>query len=130
MTIFIVVNSQIAVLGITVVITVLGFAVTTLHPQRKQLHYTLDCIVLFLISFLLFAYIGDHLSHHSPIPRRLCQLLVLLGYSLPLLYIVCLVCYWTIAEKRIPQQFIRFILKRSKNQNNDEHQGLLIYQMS
>ena len=129
-TIFIVVNSQIAVLGITVIITVLGFAVTILHPQRKQLHYTLDCIVLFLISFLLFAYIGDHLSHHSPIPRRLCQLLVLLAYSLPLLYIVCLVCYWTIAEKRIPQKFIHFILKRSKNQNNDEQQGLLIYHTS
>ena len=129
-TTFIVVNSQYSVLILSVVITVLTFAVTTLHPQRKKLHYTLDCITLLLISLLLFVFIGDRLGHHSIVPWRLSQIYTVLVFTLPLFYIVCLVCYWIMAKKRMPQQLTHFILKKAQNifrsnTNIDEHQGLL-----
>ena len=72
---FYLINSSFFTLFIGVIATVLGFTVAIVHPQRKYKHYLLDCLVLMLLSLILFTMIGDSLQNSNSIPR---------SYSIPI----------------------------------------------
>ena len=84
-----------------VIITVLGFAITALHPQCTKLHYILDCISLVLLSLLQFSVMGFVLGSHNSIPALVSRVLGFLGFGLLLLYIIFLVCYWIIYKEKV-----------------------------
>ena len=124
MTCFILLSSLYSFLAYGIIITMLGFTVAVVHPQRTQLHYILDCIALILLSLLLFAVMGTYFGPHNSIPTKVSKLLIFVAVSLPLLYITVLICYWIIAKKRIPQKLFRFLFV--KQENSYEHQRLLV----
>ena len=103
-------------LAFGVIITILGFSVTALHPQRTNLHYTLDCISLVLLSLLLFSVMGFFLGPHNSIPALVSRVLGFLAFGLPLLYIIFLICYWIIAKKKFPQRIVHFLLWKGERQ--------------
>ena len=90
-------------------------ASTVFHPHCTQLHYTIDCITLILLSLLLFAVMGNFFGPHNFIPTKISHLLSLVAFFLPLLYITVLICYWIIAKKRIPQKLFCFLFVKQAN---------------
>ena len=113
---FILLSSLYCFLAFGIIITMLGFAVTALHPQRTKLHYILDCISLVLLSLLLFSVMGFFLGPHNSIPALVSNVLGFLGFGLPLLYITFLICYWIIAKKKFLQRIVRFIFWKQERQ--------------
>ena len=129
---FVLLNSLYSFLIFGTILTVLGFTVATLHPQRTQLHYAFDCIILMLLSVLLFSVIGYFIGPHSSIPSTVSKLFGYIALVLPLLYIKCLVGYWTVVKKKVPQRLGRtvwtFITKVIFVKNNEgEYQHLIFH---
>ena len=80
----------------------LGFSVAIIHPQRRNVHYILDCLILMILSLILFSVIGYSLTHTIRISKEFEQ--VFFGdvaLSLPLFYIVGLMVYWVIVKKKV-----------------------------
>ena len=129
MAIFFLLNSLYSVLIFGTTLALLGVAVAVLHPQRKRIHYVLDCIILMLLSVLFFTFTGFFLGTHNSIASQVSRyggFGILLG---PIVYITCLVFYWIIAKKRIPQRFFHFVMKNLCNTNclhSNEEQQLLV----
>lgn len=127
---FVMLSSLYSFLTFGVIITILGFAVATLHPQRTRVHYTLDCVILVLLSILLFSVIGFFLGPHNSIPSMVSRVFGLTALAFPLFYFICLVIYWIGVKKRIPQRLgvalstaiVRFAFKEGEC---SEHQPLL-----
>ena len=128
--IFVLLSSLYSFLIFGTVLTMLALSVAILHPQRTKIHYTLDCIVLLFLSFLLFSTIGFFLAPHNSIPSTVSKIVGYLGFFLPLLYITCLAIYWIAVRKRIPQRLGSFIMKsaaRAFHRKTNEQQGLLVH---
>ena len=119
---FILLSSLYSFLAFSIIITMLGFTVTALHPHRSKLHYTLDCISFILLSVVLFSLIGYFLSPHNSISSEVSRLVLLVAVYLPLLYITFLTCYWIFGKRRIPQRLLHFLLRKP-----EESQGLLVF---
>ena len=101
---FILLSSLYSFLTFGTIITILAFAIATLHPQRTRIHYILDCIILMLLMFLLFTLIGFFLGPHNSIPSMISRVFGYAGITFPLFYFICLVIYWIGARKRVPQR--------------------------
>ena len=125
MTCFILLSSLYSFLAFGIIITMLGFTIAVVHPHRTRLHYILDCITLTLLSLLLFAVMGTFFGPHNSIPTEISHLLIDVAFSLPLLYITFLICYWIIVIKKIPQNLFRFLFV--KLASSYEHQRLLMH---
>ena len=66
---------------------------------------------------------------HDSVPSTVSMLFGYSAFFLPLMYIVCLICYWIVVKKRIPQRLGGVLLTATvcKGTNyNREHQGLLV----
>ena len=127
--IFFIVNSIYSILLFGTVITMLGLSVGILHPQRTRVHYVLDCTVLTLLSLLFFSLTGFFLGPHNSIASQISRYFGFLSLLLPLIYITCLVCYWTVAKKRMPQRLSSFLARKARRvccARQDECQGLLV----
>ena len=109
--IFILLSSLYSILIYGTILTMLGFSVAILHPQRTKLHYTLDCIILLLLSILLFSATGIFLGPTNSIAWKVFNLFCDINVDLPLIYIACLVLYWITVKKKVPQQFGRCVLR-------------------
>ena len=109
--IFMLLSSLYFILMFGTILTMLGFSVAILHPQRTKLHYTLDCITLLLLSILLFSAIGFFLGPHNSIASNFSKIFGYISFALPLIYINCLVLYWITVKKKIPQRFGRCVLR-------------------
>ena len=109
--IFILFSSIYSILLFGTVITMLGFSVAIFHPQRTKIHYTLDCIILLLLSVFFFSVIGYFMSPNGSIVRKISSNFGLLSLLLPLMYITCLSVYWVVVRKRIPQRFGYFVMR-------------------
>ena len=121
---FVILNSLYSVLIFGTILTMLGFGVAILHPQKTKLHYGFDCIILLLMSLLFFTIIADFIGTHNSIASQVARYYSYLSFFLPLVYIVCLVCYWMFVRKRIPQRFGCYVLKAVYS-NYQEQQHLL-----
>ena len=108
---FILLNSIYSFLIFGTLVTLLGFSVAILHPQRTFTHYILDCTVLMLLSILFFSTTGFFLGPHNSIASQISKIFGYLAFVLPLIYITCLVAYWIVAKKRIPQRLGCFIAR-------------------
>ena len=100
-------NSYYALLTFGVVITVLAFIVALLHPQRSQLHYTVDSVFLVLLSVIVFSAIGTALGPHNTVPFVTSLLFGIVAAALPLLHITIVILYWIFLKKRVPQRIVR-----------------------
>ena len=114
------------------IITILAFAVATLHPQRTRIHYILDCIILLLLLLLLFSLIGGFLGPHNSILSMVSRVFGITALGFPLFYFIGLVIYWIGAKKRVPQQLANGITLSTailrcafKKGESNEHQPLL-----
>ena len=121
---FVILNSLYSVLIFGTILTMLGFGVAILHPQKTKLHYGFDCIILLLMSLLFFTIIAYFIGTHNSIASQVARYYGYLSFFLPLVYIVCLVCYWMFVRKRIPQRFGCYVLKAVYS-NYQEQQHLL-----
>lgn len=101
---FILLNSIYSFLIIGTLVTILGFGVAILHPQRTFLHYILDCTILMLLCVLLFSTTGLFLGPHNSVASQISRYFGFLSFVMPLIYIISLTCYWIIAKKRVPQR--------------------------
>ena len=127
---FVVLSSVYSILMFGTIITILAFAVATLHPQRTRIHYILDCIILLLFSLILFFVIGFLLGPHNSIPSMPSMVFGYAALAFPLIYFLCLVIYWIGAKKRVPQRLgvallnaiVRCAFKKGES---NEHQPLL-----
>ena len=111
MAIFILLNSLYSFIVFGSLVTILGFSVAILHPQRTFFHYILDCTVLVLLSVLFFSITGFFLGPHDSVASQISRYFGFFSVALPLIYILCLVVYWTVAKKRIPQRLGCFIAR-------------------
>ena len=126
--IFLLVNSIYTVLLFGTVVTVLGFSVAIVHPQRTKMHYVLDCTILTLLSLSLFSVMGFFLGPNNSIVSQISRYFGIISISLPFIYIICLVCYWIVAKKRIPQRLGSFLASKARRvccPRQQEWQGLL-----
>ena len=129
--IFMLLSSLYFILIFDTILTMLGFSVAILHPQRTKLHYTLDCIILLLLSILLFSGIGSFLTSNSSLATNLSRIFGEISVVLPLVYITCLTLYWITVKKNIPQNIGRCMLRISAKvlcieSIATEQQGLLV----
>ena len=119
-------NSYMSVIFICLIITVLVFILTLLHPQRSHVHYILDSVFLILLSVIMFALIADSTGAHNVFPSATLLTLGILSATLPLLHIVGLVLYWIFRAKRIPQRlFHAMCTKIGWTSSNGELDSLL-----
>ena len=109
--IFILLSSLYSILIFGTILTMLGVSVAILHPQRTKLHYTLDCIILLLLSILLFSAIGTFLGPNNSIAWKVFNIFGDVSIDLPLIYIACLLLYWITVKKKVPKQFGRCVLR-------------------
>ena len=119
---FVLLSSLYSFLAFSIIITMLGFTVTALHPHRSKLHYRLDCISLILLSVVLFSNMGYFLSPHNSISAEVSRLVLFVALGLPLLYIAFVTCYWIVGKKRYPQRLLHYLLQKS-----EESQRLLVF---
>ena len=124
--VFVLLNSLYSNLIFCVILTMLGFSVAILHPQRTKLHYVLDCIILVLLSTLFFTVTGFFMGPHNSVASQVSRCYGSISLILPLAYIVCLVFYWSIARKRIPQRLVNFMKKLCCYNSSTEQQRLLM----
>lgn len=125
MAIFILLNSLYSFLIFAVIVTVLALSVAILHPQKTHLHYTLDCTILLLLSIILFSTTGFILGPHNSIASQLSRWLGFISFALPLVYITCLACFWTVAKKRIPQRIVCSLVETFRCYKSPEEQRLI-----
>ena len=127
--VFFLVNSLYSVLMLGAIITMLGFSVAIFHPQRTTIHYVLDCIILMILSLLFFTFTGFFMGANNSIASQISKWFGNVSYALPLIYIMCLVLYWTFAKKRIPQRLVSFLWRKGKIvfcTRQEEEQRLII----
>ena len=113
------------------IITMLGFSVAILHPQRMRAHYILDCFVLMMLSLFFLNTIGFFSSVQSYITSTMSQVFSFITFVTPLVYITCLVLYWIIVKNRIPQRFGKFVVRKTRSlfhSESNEEQRLLVDQ--
>ena len=96
---FVILNSIYSFLAYGIILTTLGFAVAVFHPQRKKVHYALDCISLLLLSLAMFSIMGQFLAPHNSLPLFLSDGLALASVCAPLLYVVFIIFYWIVGKK-------------------------------
>ena len=96
------------------ILTMLGFSVAILHPQKTKIHYILDCIVLMLLSLLFFAIIGSFSSTRSKITLATHSVLTIFSFVLPLVHVLCLSFYWLFRKKEIPQRLWSIVATKVK----------------
>ena len=109
--IFMLLSSLYSILTFGTILTMLGFSVAILRPQRTKLHYTLDCIILLLLSIVWSSAIGFLLSPNSSVVLNVSWTLGEISLVLPLIYITCLTVYWITVKKHIPQKVGRCMLR-------------------
>ena len=127
--VFFLVNSLYSILMFGAIITMLGFSVAILQPQRTKIHYVLDCIILMLLSLTFFSFIGFFVDSHSSIGSQISRWFGIASCALPLIYMTCLVCYWIVVKKKIPHRLLSPLLIKAKSvfcERQDELQELLI----
>ena len=122
---FVLINSIYSFLAYGIILTTLGFAVAVFHPQRKKVHYALDCISLLLLSLVMFFVMGKYLAPNNSLPSLLSNGLALASACAPLLYLMFIVFYWIVGKKRIPQKFVHFLFL--KKRQSFEQQSLLVH---
>ena len=97
-------NSYVSAAFVGLIVTVFGFSVALIHPQRSHIHYVLDSIFLLLLSVIFFFLIGDIMGAHNAVPSEILRVFGMFSAVLPLLHITALLLYWIIQKKRIPQK--------------------------
>ena len=70
---FVLLNSLYSVMIFGTILTLLGFAVATLHPQKTKLHYGLDCAILLFLSLLFFTLIAYFVGSHNSIASQVAR---------------------------------------------------------
>ena len=112
--VFVIVNSLYSILMFGAIITMLGFSVAILQPQRTKIHYVQDCIILMLLSLLFFSFIGFFVDSHSSIGSQISRWFGIASCALPLIYMTCLVCYWIVVKKKIPHRSLSPLLIKQR----------------
>ena len=84
---FYLLNSPFCALFIGAIITVLGFTVAIVRPQRKYKHYLLDCLVLMILSLLILTTIGRSFQDDNSIQEHTAHLFENIAVGLPIVYI-------------------------------------------
>ena len=113
---FYLINSSFFELFIGVIVTVLGFTVAIVHPQRKYKHYLLDCLVLMFLSLLIFSTVGYGLQN-SYISQEIEIILNTIALGLPIVYISGIVTYSFCVKTKLVQWlkklFARYSARKS-----------------
>ena len=115
-------NSYISFIFICLIITVLVFILTLLHPQRSHVHYILDSVFLMLFSLLMFVAIADSMGAHNTIPSDTLGILGILSVILPLFHITVVLLYWIFRTKRIPQRLFQAMWTKVGGRSNGSGQ--------
>ena len=113
--IFLTLNSPLFFMFSGAIFTMLGFSIAIIHPQKGYVHYLLDCLILMILSLILFSEIGSSLTHTAYLPREVGQMFQNLALCLPLIYVVGLMCYWVVLKKKVPQNCGNFLWRAVKN---------------
>ena len=113
---FYLINSPFVASFIGAIVTVLGFTVAIVHPQRKYKHYLLDCLVLMFISLLIFSMIGSSLQNSNSIPQHVQDVFNTITHGLPIVYISGIVtysfCVKTKLLQRLKKMFARYSARK------------------
>ena len=112
---FLLLNSPLFWTISTAIITVLGFSIAIFHPQKTRIHYVLDLLGLMIVLLVMLFVTELILQHTNSISREIDILFRVVALGSPLIYIAGLMCYWTIARKRIPQKIISCMAKNRRN---------------
>ena len=78
---FLLLNSQFSLMFFGTITTIIGFSIAILHPQQKYIHYLLDCLILMIISLLIFSIIGASLAHSNFISVHIQNIFVLIAFT-------------------------------------------------
>ena len=92
----------------------LGFSVAIIRPQKRYIHYLLDCFILMILSLKMFLIIAFLLTRTCLISKKFEQLFQDVVVSLPIIYIVGLVTYWIVVKKRVPQNVGDFVMRGTR----------------
>ena len=101
---FYLINSPFVASFIGAIVTVLGFTVAIVHPQRKYKHYLLDCLVLMFISLSIFSTVGYGLQNSNSIPQHVQDVFNTIALGLPIVYISGIVTYSFCAKTKLLQR--------------------------
>ena len=101
---FYLINSPFVASFIGAIVTVLGFTVAIVHPQRKYKHYLLDCLVLMFISLLIFSMIGSSLQNSNSIPQHVQDVFNTITFCLPIVYTSGIVTYSFCVKTKLLQR--------------------------
>ena len=123
---FISLSSFFSLMVLGFIVVMLGFSIAILHPQTTKHHYILDCTTFILLSIIAFATIGYMLSPANYLDWNLSSDFGGFAVLLPLLYLIIVGCYWSVAKKRIPQRLVMKVLSRCSSRRS-ESQRLLDY---
>ena len=125
---FVLLNCSVILMVSGATITVLGFSIAILHPQRNEIHFILDCFILMILSLLIFASMGGILGHSNTFSTGISNVIIYIIVLLPLLYVSGLVGYWIIIKRRMPQSIWGFVVRttvRLINNHSSEQESLL-----
>ena len=112
---FYIFNSHFFLIISGTILTMLGFSVTVIHPQRRYISYFLDSFILTILSLFSFSAIGIIEGPTNYLPGKVANIFLKIAVVLPLLYSLGLVGYWTLIKKRIPQICANFVTKKMRN---------------
>ena len=114
---FYIINSRFFLIISGTILTMLGFSVAVVHPQRRYISYFLDCFILMILSLFLFSVIGIAEKSTNYLLGKVAHIFLNIAVVLPLLflYFIGLMGYWTLIKKRIPQSCANFMTKKMRS---------------
>ena len=112
---FYIINSRFFLIISGTILTMLGFSVAVIHPQRRYISYFLDCFILMILSLFLFSVIGIAEKSTNYLLGKVAHIFIYIAMVLPLLYFIGLMGYWTLIKKRIPQSCSNFVTEKMRN---------------
>ena len=124
---FVFISYMLAMVTIGVIVTLLALSVAILRPQKSKIHYIIDCVMLTILSMSFFSLIGanNYYNLTSSMSFKIVLTFGILVIVSPVIYISCIVCYWTIGKKRIPQRLVHFVVNRMASTSVNEQQSLI-----
>ena len=98
---FLLLNSPFFWMIFAATITTLGFSIAVFRPQKTFIHYLLDLLVLMMLSFVVFIFIGLALPDSNSISKKIDNAFRVIALSLPILYIILLMGYSVCIKKKL-----------------------------
>ena len=87
--------------------TMLSCSIAVFRPQKAFIHYLLDLVILMILSLIMFFVIGLTLQRPNTVSRKIDFAFRILALSLPIFYIILLLCYWVLVKRNFCQTLAR-----------------------